>query len=59
MPARSAPRLTLAKAPVELTRGLSEEGLTVEAYFERFEWDGASPDAALLSAEDFLAALGF
>ena len=58
MPARNPPRLTLAKTPVEVTQGLPEEELSVEAYFDRFDWDGATPDAATLSAEDFFTALG-
>ncbi len=58
MPARNPPRLTLAKIPLEVTRGLPEDEQTVEAYFEHFEWDGASHDAATLSAEDFLSAFG-
>ncbi len=28
------------------------------AYFDHFQWDGAAPDAAALSAEDFFTALG-
>ncbi|MDP2274004.1 MAG: hypothetical protein Q8N23_35600 [Archangium sp.] len=55
---RSPPRLTLAKAPVEVALGLPEEDLSVETYFERFDWEGSAPDAATLSAEDFFTALG-
>ncbi len=57
MPARNPPRLT---APVEVALGLPEEDLrlSVEAYFDRFDWDGTSPDATTLSAEDFFTALG-
>ena len=58
MPARNFPRLTLAKLPVVVTQGLPEEEVTVEAYFDRFEWDGVAPDASALSAEDFFTALG-
>lgn len=60
MPARNPPRLTLAKTPVEVSLGLPEEelSLSVETYFDRFDWDGATDESATLSAEDFFTALG-
>ena len=37
--------------------GLADEQVPVEQFFATFDWDGPGPDAALLSAEDFLSAL--
>ena len=44
--------------PRAIAIGLADEELAVAAYFDAFPWEGAAPDAATLSAEDFLAALG-
>ena len=42
---------------VAVVTGLADEQVPVEQFFATFDWDGPGPDAALLSAEDFLSAL--
>lgn len=45
--------------PLEpLVLGLPDADLPVAAYFDAFDWEGKAPDPGLLSAEDFLSALG-
>ena len=51
------PQLTLVKPKSELLTGIPNEAVRVADYFGQFDWEG-SPDADLLSAEDFLTALG-
>ena len=50
-------QLTLVKPKSELLTGIPNEAVRVADYFIQFDWEG-SPDADLLSAEDFLTALG-
>ncbi len=52
------PQLTLVKARSELLTGIPNEAVLVADYFRGFDWEGGTPDAEQLSAEDFLNALG-
>lgn len=52
------PQLTLVKPRTELLTGIFNEAVLVADYFSQFDWEGGSPDAEHLSAEDFLNALG-
>jgi hypothetical protein len=52
------PRPSGVKPRVDLLIGIPNEAVRVADYFEQFPWEGASPDAEVLSAEDFLNALG-
>jgi hypothetical protein len=44
--------------PRPIVVGLPDEQQSVANYFDAFQWEGAGPDAATLSAEAFLSALG-
>ncbi len=57
MPPREPPRLILPAAPGVVV-GLPDDAGLVANYFEAFDWDGEGHDPDVLSAEDFLSALG-
>ncbi len=44
-------------SPLPLTEGLTDDTVTVTAFFENFDWVGEGLDAETLSAEDFLKAI--